>query len=111
VGEQIRRSDLNHSQVEALYADARRFVRPGVQNAEDALHDAFVELLEGKIQPDAIQRRTRQRVASEQSRIRRHRPLKSGPSTFGATDEDSRGPGAGQIGGFPYNSLKETTWS
>lgn len=99
---------LTNAEVEALYQEVRALVRPGVPTAEDALHDAFVDLLEGKINSDDVMCRMRQRISAE-SRQNRRRAV---PKFAASLDEDyERGPRAGEIAGFPYSPLKEATWS
>lgn len=43
--------------------------------------------------------------------MRYHTPVKKLVRDVIGFDKDTLGPAAGEIGGFPYNSLKETTWS
>lgn len=68
--------------------------------------------MEGKIEPDQVMRRMKQRIAAESRQARRHSPAKiTTQPRWGLDEINDRGPQAGEIGGFPYNSLKETTWS
>lgn len=124
---------MNHSQVEALYRDeyaglVRLAARNGRSSAEDAVQDAFEALLEGKHGDEDpltfLVRRVKNISASEASKERRQAAilLKESGATApnarlrGATASDSSAtePKAyepGELFGFPYNGLQESTWS
>lgn len=121
---------MNNSIVEALYREqfeclAKRF-------GEDAVQDAFVELLEGKLAPEALAARVKT-IRSSRGRQERREVKKLlteiGPSNSGlrahqadyspsldqsysdTVDNSQRGLAAGDQMGFPFNELGESTWS